>query len=66
MTQLMRSPPWVVPRVEGPGGSENWEKWGPWLGTNIPGLNKAIRTAIFWGAEYDWRLFGKWLCLKVI
>jgi len=55
----MRSPPWVVPRVEGPGGTEMWEKWGPWLGKNIPGFNKAIRTGIFWGAEYDWRLFGE-------
>lgn len=58
VTQLMRSPPWVVPRVNPPFGKRNWEKWSPWLNTHVPGFLSAIRMAIFLGAEYDWRLFG--------
>lgn len=58
VTQLMRSPPWVVPRVQPPMGKEKWEEWSPWLNDNIPGFNKTLRTLIFAGAEYDWRLFG--------
>jgi cation diffusion facilitator CzcD-associated flavoprotein CzcO len=27
VTQLMRSPPWVVPRPMPPGGERNWAKW---------------------------------------
>jgi cation diffusion facilitator CzcD-associated flavoprotein CzcO len=54
VTQLMRSPPWVVPRQEAP-----WPVgWGPWLNTHIPGFNKSIRFLIAARAEYDWRLFG--------
>ncbi|CZR60949.1 related to ACB 4-hydroxyacetophenone monooxygenase [Phialocephala subalpina] len=58
VTQLMRSPPWVVPKTIPPLGNKGWEKWSPWLNTHIPGFNKAIRFMIAAGAEYDWRLFG--------
>lgn len=58
VTQLMRSPPWVVPRIEPPLGEEAWGKWVPWLNKNVPGFNLAIRTSVFLVAEYDWRLFG--------
>jgi len=58
VTQLMRSPPWVVPRMDPPGGDEWWAKWSPWLCTNIPGYAKFIRYSIASMAEYDWRLFG--------
>lgn len=58
VTQLMRSPPWVVPRMVPLGGNEGWEKWSPWLCTNIPGFAKLVRFGIAAGAEYDWRLFG--------
>lgn len=58
VTQLMRSPPWVVPRAQPPLGQEKWEKWGPWLNTNVPGFNRALRFVLFLGTEYDWRLFG--------
>lgn len=58
VTQLMRSPPWVVPRMPPPGGDENWDKWGPLL-AKIPGFNKLIRKAIFVISEHDWRLFGR-------
>lgn len=57
-TQLMRSPPWVVPRPEPPGGLEWWEKWAPRLLPNVPGLGKAFRLMVAALAEYDWRLFG--------
>jgi len=56
VTQLMRSPPWVVPRVQPPGGKQNWEKWAPWLNNHIPGFGATLRQLIFLGAEYDWRL----------
>jgi cation diffusion facilitator CzcD-associated flavoprotein CzcO len=58
VTQLMRSPPWVVPRMQPVGGDETYAKWSPWLFTNIPGFAKAVRWIIASGAEYDWRLFG--------
>lgn len=58
VTQLMRSPPWVVPRQSPPYGDEGWEKWSSWLCSNVPGYAKAIRYTIATLAEYDWRLFG--------
>ncbi|TVY25023.1 Baeyer-Villiger monooxygenase [Lachnellula hyalina] len=58
VTQLMRSPPWVVPRALPPGGLEWWEKWAPWLNNNLPGFSKTLRFIMATGAEYDWRLFG--------
>jgi hypothetical protein len=54
----MRSPPWVVPRQIPPFGEKGWEKWSPWLCSNVPGFEKTIRYLIATGAEYDWRLFG--------
>ncbi|KFY71723.1 hypothetical protein V499_08097 [Pseudogymnoascus sp. VKM F-103] len=60
VTQLMRSPPWVVPRQVPPFGfgEEDWEKWSPWLNTYIPGFARLRRLYIATRAEYDWRLFG--------
>ncbi|KAL2067282.1 hypothetical protein VTL71DRAFT_1706 [Oculimacula yallundae] len=58
VTQLMRSPPWVVPRQIPPGGNKWWEKWSPWLNAHVLGFGKATRFMIAAGAEYDWRLFG--------
>ncbi|EON67384.1 hypothetical protein W97_06637 [Coniosporium apollinis CBS 100218] len=58
VTQLMRSPPWVVPRMQPPGGDQWWERWGPTLMSNIPGLLKLFRTLLFAAMEYDFRLFG--------
>jgi len=58
VTQIMRSPPWVVPRPQPLGGEESWAEWGPWLNNNIPGFRAGLRFMIFAGAEYDWRLFG--------
>lgn len=62
VTQVMRSPPWVVPRAEPPGGEEWWEEWAPWLMTYVPGLNRAFRAFVSTNMEYGFRLFknGEW------
>lgn len=57
VTQLMRSPPWVVPRL-GPGlglvSEETWHKWTPRL---FPwGLGRVYRTVLFLFAELDFFL----------
>jgi cation diffusion facilitator CzcD-associated flavoprotein CzcO len=51
VTQLMRSPPWVVPSVSTPGGDAWWEINGPKLLRNVPGLKEFLRFMIFAGAE---------------
>jgi len=58
VTQLMRSPPWVVPRPNPPFGTKKWAKWAPWLNENVPGFQSTLRFVMFLGTEYDWRLFG--------
>ena len=58
VTQVMRSPPWVVPRIVPPGGDEFYAKWSPVLLSAIPGLAKLVRFVIFALGEYDWRIFG--------
>ena len=50
VTQVMRSPPWVVPRPEpffGLVSQESWEKWTPRLFPNVPGLGRVYRTLLF-------------------
>jgi cation diffusion facilitator CzcD-associated flavoprotein CzcO len=51
VTQLMRSPPWVVPSVPAPGGDKWWEENGPKLMNRLPGLKELLRFMIFAGAE---------------
>ena len=58
VTQLMRSPPWVVPRIQPPGGEEGWSRWSPSILSTVPSLARLLRTAIFIISEYDFRLFG--------
>ena len=58
VTQLMRSPPWVMPQIPPPFGPENWEKWSPTVLSTVPGLARLLRTLIFCLTENDWRLFG--------
>lgn len=53
VTQLMRSPPWVVPKPQPPLGAEKWEKHTPALFTTFPFLGRAFRTMIFIFAELD-------------
>jgi cation diffusion facilitator CzcD-associated flavoprotein CzcO len=57
VTQLMRSPPWVVPSFPAPGGDEWWEKNAPKLMNNVPGLLQALRFMIFAGGEAAWFSF---------
>lgn len=58
VVQLMRSPPWVVPAVETPGGDEWWEKNSPKLMKNVPGLKEFMRFMIAFGAEGEfYKLF---------
>ncbi|KAL8795262.1 MAG: hypothetical protein Q9195_002273 [Heterodermia aff. obscurata] len=47
VTQLMRSPPWVVPRTQPPFGAEKWARYSPTLFTMLPGLGRAYRTIMF-------------------
>ncbi|KAI9827508.1 MAG: hypothetical protein M1832_004858 [Thelocarpon impressellum] len=58
VTQLMRSPPWVVPQMQPPFGKELWEKYSPAVLGAVPALAATLRAMIFAGAEYDLRLFG--------
>lgn len=58
VTQIMRSPGWVVPRLDPPGGKENWEKYAPLLLSNVPGLEKLIRFTAFAGGEELYKIFG--------
>jgi cation diffusion facilitator CzcD-associated flavoprotein CzcO len=51
VTQLMRSPPWVVPAVPTPGGDEWWEENSPKIMKVIPGLKELLRFVIFFAAE---------------
>ncbi|KAL8944479.1 MAG: hypothetical protein Q9211_000576 [Gyalolechia sp. 1 TL-2023] len=59
VTQIMRSPPWVVPKPEEPFGPENYQKYCPMLFSNVPGLAALFRFVCFALCESDWyRLFG--------
>lgn len=51
VTQLMRSPPWVVPATDAPGGDEWWEANGPKIMRSVPGLKNLLRFLIFADAE---------------
>ncbi|KIW06959.1 uncharacterized protein PV09_02618 [Verruconis gallopava] len=62
VTQIMRSPPWVVSKLPPPGGDEGWAKWAPVVFTYVPGALRAMRLLLASVAEFDWRLFpdGEW------
>lgn len=53
VTQLMRSPPWVVPKPQPPFGAEKWARHSPTLFTMLPWLGRAFRTMMFLGAEVN-------------
>jgi cation diffusion facilitator CzcD-associated flavoprotein CzcO len=57
VTQLMRSPPWVVPKIIPPGGDKFWSAYAPYLMTYIPGLLRMLRYTIFALAESEFVLF---------
>ena len=54
VTQIMRSPPWVVPKVEPPGGKEKYEKYSPTLFSMVPGMAKLFRFICFATGEIHW------------
>lgn len=53
VTQIMRSPPWVYPKLLTPKGRVIWEKWTPVLLGNIPGLGRTCRFLFFCFLELD-------------
>ncbi|EXJ85280.1 hypothetical protein A1O3_05955 [Capronia epimyces CBS 606.96] len=52
VTQLMRSPPWVVEFLEPP-AREFYAKWIPWLSQRIPGFQNALRKFTFGMMELE-------------
>ncbi|KAI4191343.1 MAG: hypothetical protein L6R41_000130 [Letrouitia leprolyta] len=54
VTQIMRSPPWVVPRAEEPFGPENYKKYSPTVFSMVPGLATLFRFVCFARGESDW------------
>lgn len=57
VTQIMRTPPWVVPKLLTREGRKKWEKWAPALLGNIPGLGRACRFLLFCASELDFFTF---------
>ena len=58
VTQLMRSPPWVAPRVKPFFGKERWEKYSPTVLSTVPLIGRIIRTFIYIATESEYyRLF---------
>jgi cation diffusion facilitator CzcD-associated flavoprotein CzcO len=53
VTQLMRSPPWMVPFVTDEGRAK-WQKWVPRLSTYVPGFQPAFRKLLFTLIESEW------------
>jgi cation diffusion facilitator CzcD-associated flavoprotein CzcO len=53
VTQLMRSPPWMVPFIT-PEGRKVWRKWVPRLNTYIPGFQDSFRKLMFTFIEAEW------------
>ncbi|KAK7511450.1 hypothetical protein IWZ03DRAFT_386559 [Phyllosticta citriasiana] len=62
VTQIMRSPPWVVKRASSGGKESTWDKWEPWLFAHVPGFQRALRTLMAAALEWSLRLFrnGEW------
>lgn len=57
VTQLMRSPPWVMPQQSLPFSKKNWDYWSPIIFGRIPGLARLFRTLLFLVTEYDYHSF---------
>ncbi len=59
VTQVMRSPPWVIPRpgpMMGSISESTWEKWTPVIFPKFPFLARIYRTFLFSLAELDFQL----------
>lgn len=53
LTQIMRSAPWVVPRMQEPGGKDLYARWAPVV-YRLPLLGYIVRIAICWLSEVLW------------
>ena len=53
VTQLMRSPPWVVPRLQPLFGKTRWEKYSPTVISAVPAIGRLLRTVMYVGGEMD-------------
>lgn len=53
VTQLMRSPPWMVPFATEEFRA-TWRKWVPALNTYVPGFQPALRKLLFAVIESEW------------
>ncbi|RAQ47304.1 dimethylaniline monooxygenase [Aspergillus flavus] len=54
LTQIMRTAPWLVPRVEEPGGRDAYAKWAPRIYGMIPGLGYTVRMLLCIVSELLW------------
>ncbi|KAJ5248554.1 hypothetical protein N7468_000005 [Penicillium chermesinum] len=54
LTQIVRTPPWLVPRIEEPGGRKTYAKWAPWVYGTIPGLGYTVRMLLCGISEVLW------------
>ena len=59
VTQLMREPPWCVPRNQPPGGDEWWNTTGIKIAGIVPGFARSIRTFIFCVSEFSFFMIFK-------
>lgn len=53
VTQVMRSPPWVLPKPLSPEGRKKWEEWSQILFERVPGLLRTCRLLFFLFTEFD-------------
>ncbi|KAI1034442.1 hypothetical protein LB504_004382 [Fusarium proliferatum] len=58
VTQLMREPPWVLPRVTPPLGDSFYKSWSPFLCKYVPGYMQMFRAVVALATELDFGLFG--------
>jgi cation diffusion facilitator CzcD-associated flavoprotein CzcO len=59
LTQIMPTPPWVVPRLEEPGGKEAYAKWAPRIYGTVPLLGFFVPMLICVVAESHWIFFKR-------
>ena len=53
VTQIMRSPPWVLPKLLSPEGRKKWEKWSSKFFGRVPGLGWTFRFLFFCSSEIN-------------
>lgn len=65
VTQLIRSPPWVVPlEMFSNNVNDRWNSLSLWLTRNLPRFGILLRCCAVAGSENNWRLFGPHGCLE--